>query len=193
MSASVKSVLHHMTVAEFLDWDPGNVPGRWQLRNGEPELMAPASVTHGSIQARVAYLVTAHLDARGGSCRVVITPGVVPAHRADDTCLVPDLGITCAPPTGAHLLAQPLVLVEVLSPSNVSRTRANVRAYRSIPGLAEIVVLHTTVVAAEILRRGPDGVWPREPEVIGAEETLRLDSIGFAGPLRDVYRTSGLV
>ena len=43
----------HMTVAEFLDWEPDDRSGRlWQLRDGEPEMMAPASDRHGSIQTR---------------------------------------------------------------------------------------------------------------------------------------------
>jgi Uma2 family endonuclease len=183
----------HMTVAEFLDWEPDDTSGAlWQLRDGEPEMMAPASDRHGSIQARLAYLLTAHLDARGGHCRAVTAPGVVPSERSEDNCLVPDLGITCAPPTGAHLMDEPLVLIEILSPTNVSKTRANVRAYLTIPGVAEIVVMHATAIAAEILRRAPDGTWPQQPDFIAADGELRLDSIGFAAPLRAAYRTSGL-
>jgi Uma2 family endonuclease len=183
-----------MAVAEFLDWDSGDRTGaRWQLRNGEPEMMAPASDPHGSIQARLAQLIGVHLDARGGSCRVVIAPGVVLSHRPEDNCLVPDLGITCAPPSGARLMDQPVRLVEILSPSNVSKTRANVRTYRTIATVAEIVVLHSTAVAVEVLRRGPSGAWPRQPETIDAAGTLCLDGIGFAAPLRDTYRTTDLV
>lgn len=182
-----------MTVAEFLEWEPDGRPGAvWQLRDGEPEMMAPASDPHGSIQARLVQLVGMHLDARGGQCRVVVAPGVVPSLRSEDNCLVPDLGITCAPQTGQHLMHESLVLIEILSPTNVSKTRANVRDYTTILTVAEIAVLRSTAMAAEILRRAPDGAWPEQPEIIAADDELRLDSIGFAAPLRDVYRTSGL-
>lgn len=87
---------------------------------------------------------------------------------------------------------EPLVLIEILSPTNVSKTRANVRAYRTIARLAEIVVLRSTAIAAEVLRRGPDGTWPEHPEILDRDAELRLDSIGFAAPLRDACRTSGL-
>ena len=40
---------HHMTVDEFIGW-AGD--GRWELVDGEPRAMAPASATHGIIQAR---------------------------------------------------------------------------------------------------------------------------------------------
>jgi Uma2 family endonuclease len=192
MSAALKTP-PHMTVAEFLKWEPpGNTGALWQLHDGEPELMAPASDRHGSIQSRLAQLIGAHLDATGRPCRVVIAPGVVPAERSEDNCLVPDLGITCAPPTDARLMDQPLVLIEILSPTNVSKTRANVRAYQTIPGVAEIVVVHSSVIAAEVLRRTPDGAWPQQAAFVGADDELRLDSIGFGAPLRDAYRTTNL-
>jgi Uma2 family endonuclease len=182
-----------MTVPEFLDWEPDDQSGAlWQLRDGEPERMAPASDSHGSIQACLAYLLISHLDARGSQCRVITAPGVVPEERSADNCLVPDLGITCAPPTGAHLMHEPLVLIEILSPTNVSRTRANVRAYKTIPTVAEIVVLRSTAIAAEVLRRTPNGEWPQQPDIVDAAGELRLDSIGFTVPLRDAYRTTNL-
>lgn len=56
----------------------------------------------------------------------------------------------------------------------------------------EIVVLRSTAIAAEILRRGPDGAWPDQPDIVDADGELRLDSIGFAAPLRAAYRTTGL-
>ncbi len=194
MSTALQTPWHRMTVAEFLDWDSGDRTGAlWQLRDGEPEMMAPASDPHGSIQSEMSYLLTAHLRSRGSPCRVVTTPGVVPAQRSEENCLVSDLGVTCAPPTGAHLMHEPVVLIEILCPTNVSKTRANVQAYRVIPTVAEIVVLHSTAIAAEILRRRHDSSWPDQPERIDVEGTLRLDSIGFAAPLRDAYRTTNLM
>jgi Uma2 family endonuclease len=182
-----------MTVDQFLEWEPDDRSGAlWQLRDGEPEMMAPASDRHGSIQSELAYLITTHLRERSSPCRVVTAPGIVPAERSEDNCLVPDLGITCAPPTGEHLMHEPLVLIEILSPTNVSRTRENIRAYRTIPGVQEIVLLHSSAIVVEILRRGADGTWPQQPDVVDAGGELRLDSISFVAPLRDAYRTSGL-
>ena len=159
-----------MTVAGFLTWEPpDHWHGLWQLRDGEPEMMATASDAHGSIQSRLSQLIGMHLDTCGGHCRIVTAPGVVPAERSEDNCLVPDLGITCSPPTGEHLMHRPLVLIEILSPTNVSKTRANVHAYRSIPTVAEIVVLHSTAVLAQVLRRGPDGAWLAVPEAVAAD------------------------
>jgi Uma2 family endonuclease len=88
---------------------------------------------------------------------------------------------------------KPLVLIEILSSTNVSKTRANIRAYRTIAKLAEIVVLRSTAIAAEILRRRADGTRPAQPEIVDVDGERRLDSIGFAAPPRAAHRTSGLV
>jgi Uma2 family endonuclease len=90
------------------------------------------------------------------------------------------------------LLHEPVVLIEILSPTNVSKTRANVLAYRTIPTVTEIIVVRSTAIGAEILRCGPDGTWPQHPDMIEADSELRLDSIGFAAPLRAAYRTTDL-
>jgi hypothetical protein len=60
-------------------------------------------------------------------------------------------------------------------------------AYTTIPSVREIAVVHSTRVLAEVLRRGADGHWPEDPEEINRDGTLRLDSIDFACPMRDVY------
>ncbi|HEY3847831.1 MAG TPA: Uma2 family endonuclease [Acetobacteraceae bacterium] len=193
MPTALKMPSHHMTVAEFMDWDSGDRSGAlWQLRDGNPEMMAPASDAHGSILARLTRLLDVHLDAQGNRCRAVVAPGVIPRVRSAENCLVPDIGITCTPPSGGRTMPDPVALIEILSPSNEAETRANVWAYTTIPSVAEIVLLRSTAVAAEILRRRPDGTWPEDPETIAADGELRLDSIGFAEPLRSAYRTSGL-
>jgi Uma2 family endonuclease len=193
MVAALKLPPRRMTVAEFLAWDPDDGSAAlWQLRDGEPEMMAPASERHGRIQAELAYLLTAHLRRHNAGCSAVIDPGVIPRVGAEHTILVPDIGITCAPVPTTHAMANPVVLIEILSPSNEAETRANVWAFATIPTVAEIVIVSSVRIAAEVLRRGADGAWPAQPEPIGPDGTLRLDSIGFAAPLRDVYRSAGL-
>jgi Uma2 family endonuclease len=183
-----------MTVAEFLDWDSGDRTGAlWQLRDGEPEMMAPASDPHGMIQGELGSLIrNHHLADRNSPCRVGVTPGVVPRVRSTRNLLVPDLGVTCAPPAGGPTMLDPVVLIEILSPSNARETRANVWAYTSIPSVAEIVLIRSTSIAAEVLRRQSDASWPGEPEYIDAEGELVLESIGFRIKLRAAYRTSGI-
>jgi hypothetical protein len=52
--------------------------------------------------------------------------------------------------------------------------------------------VHSTRVLAELLRRGTDGHWPGRPEQIGPDDTLRLESIAVAFPLREAYAQTHL-
>ncbi len=193
MVAARKLPPPRMTVDEFVDWVADAEPGtRWQLRDGEPEMMAPPTDAHGSIQSELARLIGNHLVERGRRCRVVTAPGVVPRVRSDQNMLIPDLGVTCAPPSTGRAIPEPVVLVEILSPSNERETRANLWAYTTIPSVAEILVIGSVRVFAELLRRRPDGSWPEQPEVLGAADTLRLESLGFAAPLIAAYATTAL-
>lgn len=182
-----------MTVEEFLAWDSGDRSGRlWQLRDGAPEAMAPATEAHGAIQAELGALIRNHLLHTGRPCRVVTTPGVVPRVRASMNVRIPDLAVTCAPPGRERLLSEPVLVIEILSPSNAEQTWANVWAYTTIPSVTEILVVSSTAVRAELLVRGSDGTWPRGAETLGPDATLRLDSIDLTLPLAVLYRTTVL-
>lgn len=180
-----------MTVPEFLDWAAAE-DGFWQLRDGEPELMNPPAVPHGEIQSELGRLIGNHLRARGMPCRVITTPGVTPRIRSDQNMLVPDLAVTCRPPSDARALHDPVLLIEIVSPSNERQTWANVWAYTTIPSVQEILVIGSLAVGAELLRRAADGTWPGQPEALGPGDTLRLESIGFAAPLAEAYATTHL-
>jgi Uma2 family endonuclease len=193
MNVVRKQPPEHLTVTEFLVWDSGDRSGRlWQLRDGVPEAMAPASQTHGAIQGELGALIRNHLLAAGRPCRVVVAPGVVPRVRARDNVRIPDLGVSCTPSDGRHMLAEPVLLVEILSPSNSEQTWANVWSYTTIPSVAEILVLSSTSVAADFLRRGPDGAWPEDPEPLAGDAALELRSIGLSLKLSDAYRTAAI-
>lgn len=182
-----------MTAADFLAW-PGDGTGRkYQLVDGELRAMAPASGTHGTIQLQLGRLIGNHLDSGGGRCRPVAAPGVLVRVRADSNVRVPDLGVTCAPDApGQQTLPDPILLIEILSPGNAADTWDNVWAYTTIPTVREIVVVHSTRVMAEVLRRGTDGHWPEQPADVGSDGRLRLDTIAFDCSLREVYAQTHL-
>jgi Uma2 family endonuclease len=180
-----------MTVAEFLAWDAGD--GRlWQLVDGEPQAMAPSSRTHGAMQAELCRLFANHLAERSSLCSVLANPGVVPRVQAEHNVRIPDLAVICSEYEAEEpVIADPVLVIEILSPSNEAETWANVWAYTTIPSVREIVALQTVSIGANLLRRRPDGFWPRTPEAIDAGD-LVLESIGFRAPLTALYRTTRL-
>jgi Uma2 family endonuclease len=182
-----------MTVDEFLVWDADDVTGRrWQLIDGEPVLMAPAAEPHGAIQNELGRLLANHLAERGSPCRVIAAPGIVPRVRANENFRVPDLGVTCAGPSREVMVSEPVLLIEILSPSNEAETRANVWAYTTIPSVREILLVRSTRIEAELLSRGQDGTWPQQATILRPRDVLALTSLEFVVPLALIYRTTGL-
>jgi len=182
-----------MTLTEFLSWDAADPSGQpWQLVDGEPVAMASGSETHAALQGEIARLIGNHLVNSGSPCRLLGQPSIVPRVRANRNVRIPDLGVTCAPPALGRMVPDPILLIEILSPSNEAQTRANIWAYTTIPSVREIVAVHSTRIEAELLRRNADGNWPEEPDILTAPDTLALPSIDFVIPLAAFYRSTAL-
>ncbi len=88
-------------------------------------------------------------------------------------------------------MSNPVLLVEILSPSNQAETWSNVWTYTTIPSVQEILVLRSASIGAELLRREADGGWPETPELITGGD-LVFQSVGLRVPLHELYRTTRL-
>ncbi len=175
-----------MTADQFRDW-PGDGTGRrYQLVDGEPVPMVHASQVHGFLQGELYRRIADHLERTGSGCRVVVAPGLRPRVVAAINVRVPDLAVTCSPLV-EHFMAEPVVAIEVLSPSDQTETYGAVRAYLSLPSLREVVVISSVRVAAEISARAADGSWPADPTPVEPAGDLVIETLGFRFPLRGLY------
>jgi Uma2 family endonuclease len=180
-----------MTVEEFLEWDSRD-DYTWRLVDGEPQAMAPTKRTHGALQSELARQIGNHLERQGGPCSVARAPGIIPKVLAKHNFRIPDLAVSCTPyESEESALSNPVLIVEILSPSNQAATRSNVWTYTTIPSVQEILVLESIAIGAELLRRLPDGSWPAEPLIV-SEGELAIDRIGFRVDLAQLYRTTRL-
>ncbi len=180
-----------MTVDDFLVWDS---PGEylWELIDGVPVAMSPPAPIHGAIQNETGSLIRNQLFDLGSPCIVITTPGIIPRILSDRSVLIPDLAVTCsAADLTAKVVNEPVLLVEILSPSNQSETWRNVWAYLTIPTLREILVIRTLSVGVEILRRRDDESWTERPLKI-ADGPFTLSSIGLTLPVAALYRGTGM-
>ena len=171
-----------MTLAEFLQWDDGT-DRRYELLDGLAMMMAPSLEAHGELAAALAAEIRARVKA---SCRVIREAGIALPERAD-TYHVADLAVTCAPrEPGRRMVVEPVLVVEVLSPSTgeVDRWR-KVADYRTLPSVREIVVAFSDERRVEVQRRAPDG-WRVEDLIGQAEMTLLCCDAPVA--LEAVYR-----
>ena len=182
-----------MTVAEFLIW-PGDGTGRrFELVDGELRAQDAASDIHGTIQSNLNIAIGNHLRAHRPGCRIVTEPGIAPRINANWNYREPELGVTCSPnKQGVHMLPDPVLLIEVLSPSNRRATWSNVPLYATVPSVMEILLVESTEVKALLLRRNADGSWPPDPATIPQGETVTLETIGLELPLAELYRDTYL-
>lgn len=183
------AAVRRMTVEEFCSWEGGD-GRRWELRDGVPVMMAPGTRAHGRVAGRLAGRIDEALRGRR-PCEAVVEAGIASALR-DDTLLVADVAVTCAPPSpGERLVADPVLVVEVLSPSTARDDRGEkLPDYRAMPSVREILLVEAETPHAEIHRRLDGDRW-LTTLLRGPDALLELESVGLAVRLGDLYPAAG--
>ena len=154
---------------------------------GEIFAMAGASRTHNLISNNVSASLTTQL--RDRPCEVYANDMRVQADGAWQYSY-PDVVVVCGEPQfrdgREDTLSNPIVVVEVLSPSTEANDRGEkFMRYRQTPSLTDYVLLSQYARHVEHFVKQPDGSW-RMTEADG-EDTILLSSIGCVLPLTDAY------
>ena len=177
-----------MDTADFIEWPGDGTDLRYELVDGVLRAMAPGSDAHNTIISNLVVILAAQLKRTRPGCRVVSAPGIQPHVRAAWNFRIPDLGVTCTPNKAGEIMTpDPVLLIEVLSPSNTNVTWEDVMAFTTLPSVHEIVVVHSTRVKAELLRRDANGHWPPNPDAVEAGGLVALTSIDASFALAGVY------
>ena len=187
MNAQLKFPPPPMTVDEFFAWDGGGHVGKLELVNGVVRAMAPASDSHSTIQANIAGMIWAHLKVRKSPCRVGTEAPVIPPMGQKKNARAPDLAVTCAPPSASKVYDNPILIVEILSPSNPDATWETIHALANLTSLREILVVQSTTMEAHVFTRSADGDWPYDPVMSVAGGTIQLTCLDLALPMAEVY------
>lgn len=176
-----------MRLAEFLRWDDGT-DRRYELVRGRPVAMAPPSVAHATV---VPNLIGALRPNVKRPCYLASEVGITLADRAD-TYYQADVAVSCTPtPAAEQRLVDPVLIVEVLSPSTAAHDRTRkLPDYRRIASVQEIVLVSSQERRVELWRRKGDK-WEVE-DLIG-EAVLRLDSIDAGVSLAAIYEDVELI
>ncbi len=174
------------TIEEFLGWDDGS-DRRYELVAGVPVAMAPPSEAHGTIVANLTILIGAALQP---PCRVVDEAGIVLPER-DDAWYQADLAVTCASPEpGRAYVAEPVLIVEVLSPSSAVHDRGlKLDDYCRLASVREVLLISSTERRVQYWRR-ESARWVVE-NLIG-EASLTLAAVPPPIPLAAIYQGSGV-
>src|SRR4051794_8704741 len=168
-------------INEFLAWDDGT-DRRHQLLRGVVTMMAPPQTVHGRLVARLAQRLGAGMRP---PCEPISEAGIKPPHR-NDTYYQADLAITCEPlRRGQVYLAEPVVVVEVLSPSTAATDRLlTLDDYRLIPSVTDIVFVASGEIRIEHWRR-TGKVWT--VALLGSGDRLELPDVGASADLDALY------
>lgn len=114
------------------------------------------------------------------------------AFQASRNFFIPDAAVTCSESdTDPAALHHPVLVIEILAPSNHAETWRNIRAYMLLDSVREILVVHTASVRVDLLQRGTDGAWPDDVTPV-TEGDFTLARIGLNVPLGALYRRSGV-
>lgn len=182
-----------MTVDDFLSWEGDGTDTRYELVDGVLRAVALTTNTHGTIISNLIVAIETRLREQQSAFQTLAFPGIRPLVRADWNFRIPDLGVTCEPDRqGERYLSEPVLLIEVLSPSDEPDTYENIRAYATLPSVKELIVVHSTRIKVEHLRRGEDGTWPANPTMIRAGGLIHFNSIDLTMPIEAVYRRTHL-
>jgi len=182
-----------MTLDEFFAWDGGGHVGKLELVEGVVRAMAPASATDSIIQGNVVVAIHNHLRASKSPCRVGPEAPVIPPMGRKINARAPDISVTCKPVSDSKVFEDPVLIVEVLSPSNEEDTWESIHALAGLTSLKEILVVQSESVGVEVYTRDASGAWPRDPVAVGLDGIIHLTSIGLDLAVVEVYAGTHLV
>ena len=137
-----KADIRRMDADSFIEWAMAQPSGRYELYCGKVVAMAPERAVHAETKLAIAAHLRAECKARGLGCQ---TFGDGMALRIDArTVFEPDVSARCGPslPGEATELVDPVIVVEVLSPSGMKiDTGIKLGAYFGLPSLRPYLIV----------------------------------------------------
>jgi Uma2 family endonuclease len=175
-----------LTVEEFLDCCP-NDQRHYQLIDGVIVAMAPPAIPHQIIAGNLTFELGAALRANRPHCTVRSQAGIAPQGLSGRNHFETDITVTCEPGGYRGMAAEPVLIVEIQSPSTERDDHfVKLPHYQRIPSLQEILYVESERIAATLYRRSGDG-W-QTIELDGGDARLQLETIGLDLPLSALYR-----
>ena len=158
----------------------------WELVAGNIVAMTDPTELHQQIAANIGAPLKLAMDRQ--DCRVYF--GGICVQRSDDARSLdkprPDLVVRRGAASARNYVTDPLVVVEVLSPSTMDTDRGGKLAfYKRLPTMRHIVLVYQDQIRAEHYRRTDLG-WELETLPVPADQ-LVLDAVQFQMTLADAY------
>jgi Uma2 family endonuclease len=167
----------------------GEEAGRYELVEGEPREMSPASGVHGLIGSQLHGLLWVYLRSHDGGCLFMAETGFV-VRREPDTVLSPDLAFLSSSKlpireiAGGFVPMAPDLAVEIESPSNgAGELHRKVGMYLEA-GTSVVWLVRPTSRTITVFRPGA------VERVLALGDTLTADDLlpGFSAPLDEIFQ-----
>lgn len=146
------------TADAFITWAMDQPRGRFELHHGQVVAMAPERVGHARVKARAHRALEDAVARAGLGCEAL--PDGVSVRIDETTVFEPDALVRCGPRTPDDVveIADPVILVEVVSPSSRGiDSGAKLAGYFRLPSVRHYLVVDSAARTIAHHRRGADG------------------------------------
>ena len=173
-----------------MDWYDLQPDGlRYELLNGRIYEMQAERASHARAKGALYIALVNAIKARNVPCEAFIDSMAV---RVDDkTVFEPDVLVQCGPPVPGStvMMREPVIVVEVLSPSSVGRDLdVKPGEYLPLPTVQAYIVASQTEAACLAWVRGADGAFPTEPVEFAGDDVIAVARLGVALSVAEIYR-----
>jgi Uma2 family endonuclease len=176
-----------VTIAEFdVFLDSQQDDSLWELVAGRIFAMTNPTEVHEQIASNIGSPLKLAMDPIG--CRVY--QGGLGIQRSDNQQEInrprPDVLVRCGRVGTHNFITDPLVVVDVLSPSTIDVDRGEkLRFYKAQPTLRHIVLVYQDQMRIEHYRKTDEG-WPLEV-LTEPDDLLNFEAVRFNIRLQQVY------
>lgn len=180
----------YLSPEEYLAWEE-NQPTRYEYVDGQVYAMSGASKNHARLTRNISFQLERHLF--NNICEPYTTDVKLAVKTHHRRYYYPDVAVTCEAgnedPEDAYLIVQPILIVEVLSPSTKRTDKVEkFNAYQHIASLREYVIVAQDQMRVEVYRHEKAGeVWQGEV-FTEPEQEVALQSVGLTLNLATIYR-----
>lgn len=174
-----------LTFDDYLQWESTNEE-KHEYFDGEVFAMAGASDNHDLVAVNI--LTALHRHLRGKGCRVHSSDMKLKVElKHAEASYYPDTMVVCDPEdSDPHFKTRPTVIVEVMSDFRRDQVE-KFMVYQHVDSLEDYLVIGQDPEnpKAWVYRR--ESGW--DQEVVRADGTIQLPSIGFSIPLSELYQS----
>ena len=167
-----------MTSDEFIAWAMEQPDGeRYELAAGEVVAMSPERLSHARVKHRIARMMEDAIASKGLRCEAL--PDGVAVEVDEHTIYEPDALVRCGEPLAGDMvkLSDPVIVVEVLSPSTRARdAAAKLEDYFRLPSVRHYLIVKTE--SRSVIHHGRDGAGEIRTRILRGG-SLELDPPGI--------------